>query len=482
MILAKQIAPLQIILPLFGGLFSILSFNVKFSRIIALVAIFLDFILSIYGFNQLLPSSYVFGDWGAYYGIEHKLDHLNQPIIVLLNGLLLFILLFYHNQINKSILQILANNKKHLFYAVLLFAHTGFVGMLSTNDLFNLYVFIEVSSLSTYVLLCQGKNRKALIGGFNYLVMGTISATFILMGIGFLFSLKGDLNMVAAFCHQHDALSNLISYSIGFISIGCFLKIALFPMHLWLIDVYRSSSAIILCYLGSISALVGIYLFLRLFYVIDYDNKYQYLWHLIKIISICGAVFCARLAFRADNFKTLIGYSAAAQISVILLILSYPEGKNLALKYLFTDVLGKLFLFSIVVYYEFAEESLNFAELKALPDKSLLRCIVVLLLLCNAGLPFTAMFILKLSALDLALSFDSYTIFIALIIHNLFSLQYNYKIFKGLFFSLDEAHKSTALFNITPLLLILICQFGFVMFFEKDFWPLIPQTHDWNQK
>ena len=153
MILIKHFPALQVLLPFFGALFSILTFRyVLVTRIIAVISIALSLFLSIYGLSVINKDSvsYDFGNWHAPIGIEYKLDYLNQPIITYINGVLLFFLIFCNKLLATTVLKFIDKKRQSLFYALLLFAHSGYLGILSTNDLFNLYVFIEISSLSAF--------------------------------------------------------------------------------------------------------------------------------------------------------------------------------------------------------------------------------------------------------------------------------------------------------------------------------------------
>ena len=111
-----------------------------------------------------------------------------------------------------------------------MFAHTSYIGIISTNDLFNLQVFIEISSLSTYVLMSTGGNPSAVIGAFDYLMRGTIGATLILIVIDFILNQTGSLNI----SDIHQRLNGLydpkiVIAAINFVLIGVLLKIAFFP-------------------------------------------------------------------------------------------------------------------------------------------------------------------------------------------------------------------------------------------------------------
>ena len=83
---------------------------------------------------------------------------------------------------------------------------TGLLGITQTGDIFNVFVFLEISSLASYALISLGKQRQALTSAYQYLIMGTIGATFYLIGVGLIYSQTGSLNMqdlatiLPAFC------------------------------------------------------------------------------------------------------------------------------------------------------------------------------------------------------------------------------------------------------------------------------------------
>lgn len=273
MIIVKNLPALQVLVPFMGALFLILAPH-RLAYYIAVVAgligvAFSGFLLS----SDFTEISYAFGDWPPPFGIEYRLDRMNEPIIFYINAVLSFLLLFNRALIETSILSYAPAKREKLFYAILLFAHAGFVGILSTNDIFNLYVFIEISSLSAYALMSCGSNPKAPVGAFDYLILGTIGATLILIGIGFLLATTGSLNMTD--------IKNLLAgnYHLKtvrtaacFLIVGCLLKLAFFPMHFWMRRAYNSAPIAVLIYLASISGVIGSYMLIKIsYFVLDYS-------------------------------------------------------------------------------------------------------------------------------------------------------------------------------------------------------------------
>ena len=125
-----------------------------------------------------------------------------------------------------------------IFDGLFLLLTAGLLGIVVTGDLFNLYVFLEISSLSAYALLSTGGSR-AVVAAFRYLLVGTIAASLYLLGVGYLYALTGALTM----SEVHSALegtasSRALATAVALMVVGLAIKTALFPLHGWLPDVY----------------------------------------------------------------------------------------------------------------------------------------------------------------------------------------------------------------------------------------------------
>ncbi|WP_341756371.1 MULTISPECIES: proton-conducting transporter membrane subunit [unclassified Candidatus Tisiphia] len=427
MILIKHFPALQVLLPFFGALFSILTFRyVLATRIIAVISIALSLFLSICGLSAINKGvvSYDFGNWHAPIGIEYKLDYLNQPIIIYINGVLLFFLIFCNKLLTTTVLKFIDNKRQSLFYSLLLFAHSGYLGILSTNDLFNLYVFIEISSLSTYALMAQGNNPKSVIGAFDYLMLGTVGATLILIAIGFLLSITGSLNMSdVSMLLQTNYDCKIVKLAISFFLIGAILKTAFFPMHFWMVRAYSSVAPIILTYLASISSIMGLYIILRfIHFTINYSVIINDLASFIKPISLVTIMLCTYFACRSqEKVRNIVIYSSAVQIGYMFLLLVIPRGESLLFPFLFADSINKIALFLIIAYSDISK-----------PFNMLWRVLVVFSLICSCGLPISSMFFIKLSIFELLVVEDMWLELVIIVISSAMSLLYHYKIAKKL--------------------------------------------------
>lgn len=440
MILIQHFPILQVISPLFGALLCVLTFRFTvITRLIAIVSLLFSLYLSIQGLLVVnIPVLYEFGNWQSPVGIEYKLDYLNQPIIIYINCVILFCLIFCNQLIKESVLEFIDNKRRSLFYAVLLFAHVGYLGILSTNDLFNLYVFIEISSLSTYVLMAQGNNLKAAVGAFDYLMLGTIGATLILISIGLLLSYTGSLNMTSiAELLKLQSNSKIVLTAISFFLIGAILKTAFFPMHFWMVRAYYSAAPVILIYIAGISTIVGIYIILRFtHYIIDYTLILNMLSYCMTLLALLAIILCTYLAFTGHNLRKIIIYSALSQIGYVFLLLVVQRSTNILLPFLFADSLNKIALFLIITISELY--SVNVFKRIGI----FWRLLVAFNLICSCGLPVSSMFIIKFTLFELLISQNLWFAFIIIIIASCTSFLYHYKIAKKLFVEEDGSRDS----------------------------------------
>ena len=213
------------------------------------------------------PISYHLGGWPPPWGIEYRVDILNSFVLLLVSAVSAVMMPFARRSVAFEV----DGDKQAWFYSMYLLCLTGLLGITITGDAFNAFVFLEISSLSTYVLIAMGRDRRALIASYQYLIMGTIGATFYVIGIGLLYLVTGSLNMV-------DIANRLGSASVeqfrpivvamAFLTVGISLKLALFPLHVWLPNAYAYAPSFATAFLAATATKVAVYLLLRIFFSI----------------------------------------------------------------------------------------------------------------------------------------------------------------------------------------------------------------------
>lgn len=203
----------------------------------------------------------------------------------------------------------------------------GLLGMVTTSDAFNVFVFLEVSSISTYVLVAMGasRDRRALAAAYNYLIMGSIGATFFVIGIGFIYMQTGSLNMIdiAGILQETGAMdSRVTQLAFAFVVIGLGLKLAMFPLHLWLPGAYAYAPSFITAFLAATATKAALYLLLRfVFTVFDPDWSFvaTSLTYLIAGLAIIAMLAASLQAIFQKDVRRVLAYSSVAQVGYMLL-------------------------------------------------------------------------------------------------------------------------------------------------------------------
>ncbi len=274
--------------------------------------------LSVYGFVYVLQNGtmrYYFGGWIPPIGIEFVYDPLSAFVSVVINVVALMVLTHALNSVRVD-----QEGRQVAYYSVVMLLLTGFNGMIITGDLFNLYVFIEISSLSGYALIAVGEKQSP-FAAFRYLIIGTIGASFYLLGIGYLYFMSGTLNMgdLAGILPMiKDSPTILVALIIIVVGLG--IKMAIFPMHGWLPDSYTYAPTTSSSLIAPIGTKVGAYALIRILYFVfgaDYFSREFAAADLIAIFSCGGIIFGSVLAIAQKEMKRMLAYSSIAQIGYI---------------------------------------------------------------------------------------------------------------------------------------------------------------------
>ena len=276
--------------------------------------------------------SYALGNWLPPLGIEFRVDALNAMILVLVSaiGVLASVMSY------PTVVAEIPKEKTSLFYAAFMACFAGLCGVAITGDAFNLFVFLEVSSISTYVLVALGasRDRRALHAAFNYLIMGTIGATFFIIGVGFLYAATGTLNM-ADIATKLPALegSRTVQAGFAFIVVGLGLKAAMWPLHQWLPNAYSYSPSFVTMFLSATATKVALYALIRfLFFVFspNYAFENAAFGALLMPLGIAAMIACSFQAVFQTDVRRMLAYSSVAQVGYMILGISIGTAAGLS--------------------------------------------------------------------------------------------------------------------------------------------------------
>lgn len=260
---------------------------------------------------------YAYGGWRPPFGIAVRIDGIGALIAALISGVALAVFIY-----SPPILRIEVPRAKPSFLAMSLLLIAALQGMAVTADLFNLYVFLEIGSLAAYTLVAVGGGVAAL-ASFRYLLIGTVGASFYLLGVAYLFALTGSLNGAdIAQALVEVAPTAALVVAVVFLTIGLGLKMAIFPMHGWLPDAYTYapsvSSALIAGLMTKISALA----LLRVLYGViqpAHGTLLMPISDVIEILACAGIVVGSLMAVAQRDLKRLFAYSSVAHLGYIAL-------------------------------------------------------------------------------------------------------------------------------------------------------------------
>ncbi len=313
--------PILIIAPML--LFAFLSILAGIWRqtlayIISLVGTGLSLIAAAVGLFTVINEGelrYHLGGWPPPIGIEYVLDTLSAfiAVIVVFIG---FIVLIYPAK--AGLYQV--PRKGFPVYGVIMLLLAGLLGVVVTGDLFNLFVFLEIYSLSSYALIALGEKR-ALMAGFRYLILGSIAGSFYLFGVGFIYFATGSLNM-ADVARLLPAIyqSPAILAAAAFIVVGLGIKMALFPLHMWLPDAHSYAPPVIAALLASVQIEVPAYVLVRMLLSVFTPEYLSHYLPVTVIIGWCGAVGIivgSIMAIAQKDFKRMLAYSTVSQVAYI---------------------------------------------------------------------------------------------------------------------------------------------------------------------
>ncbi|MBP7850892.1 MAG: hypothetical protein KA053_11530 [Lentimicrobiaceae bacterium] len=316
---ASYLITLFVILPL-GGAFLIPTLG----RLIpgmhryltSLLMLFLA-ILSVFLMMQGNPSAvYKIGGWEPVnnipIGIYLILDGLSGFLLLIIN-ILGFFSAFY------AISYIRRFTNEHLFYTLMCLMIAGMNGVVLSGDLFNLYVFLEISVISSYALVAYGVERSELEASFKYQVLGGLASLLILLGIALLYWNTGTLNLadIASVLAGQEEGIYLVFVQMLFV-VGLSIKAALIPFHAWLPDAHSSAPSPISAMLsGVLIKAVGLYTLIRLLFNVFPLNQEVAL--VITVIGSLSMIIGVLLAIGQWDLKRLLAYHSISQMGYVVI-------------------------------------------------------------------------------------------------------------------------------------------------------------------
>ncbi len=445
--LVDQLPAIQVLASFLAAPLVIVLGSRRLAWPIAFAASALSLVASVALLAQVLDGSiisYRMGGWAPPLGIEYRVDAANAFVLFLVSAISTLILPYARTSFGKEI-----SARHHTaFYAAYLLCFSGLLGVTITGDAFNVFVFLEVSSLSTYVLIAQGaeRDKRALTAAYDYLIMGTVGATFFVIGIGFLYMATGTLNMADIADRIAEQGGNrTIRAAFAFIVVGIGLKVAMYPLHRWLPNAYTYAPSAVTAFLAATATKVAVYVMLRFIFSVFQPNflfEFNTLEYVILPFAVIAMFAASFVAIFQSDFKMMLAFSSIAQIGYILLGISFftETGVTAAVAHLFNHGITKAALFMAVGAYVFAAGGSYYDTIQGLGRRMpLASAAVVLGGLSLIGVPGTAGFISKWVLVQAALEKGWWPVALLIVASSLLAVIYVWRVVEVLYMQATPA-------------------------------------------
>lgn len=383
--------------------------------------------------------SYKLGGWAPPLGIEFRIDALNALFLILVTGIGLLAAIFSWPTVAAEVLR----EKRALFYAAHLICFTGLTGMAITGDAFNLFVFLEISSIATYVLVALGggRDRRAFPAAFNYLILGTIGATFFVIGVGFLYAATGTLNMADMAVRLGDMGSNrTVHAGFAFIVVGLGVKAAMWPLHQWLPNAYAYAPSFVTMFLSATATKAAIYALIRFIYTIFSPELTFGEMHFAKVFAPLAMIAMLACSFQAvfqTDVRRMLAYSSVAQVGYMVLgiAIGTSAGLSAGLFHLTNHALMKGALFMAVAGVVLTYQGTRISDFKGLGRAAPLTMTAFAIAgLSLIGMPLTAGFQSKWALLTALLDSGWGVGAVVVVVSSILAVIYMGRVLQAVFF------------------------------------------------
>jgi NADH-quinone oxidoreductase subunit N len=332
------------------------------------------------------------------------------------------------------------------FYALILAGAAGLMLLASTRDLIAIFIALELSSISQYVLASFGKDGRSSEAGIKYLLLGAIASAVLLYGMAFLYGLSGstDLADIARYVDSADDNTRAaLVMAVVFLIAGFGFKMAVVPFQMWVPDVYQGAPTPVAAWLSVGSKAAAFAVVTRVFFEAFSADVISDDWSLIfAVISAVSMTAGNLLALTQSNIKRMLGYSSVAQAGTFLIGLAAisTPGEEFTLGassvvfvlavYAFTN-LGAFLAVLAISNRIGSDEIKDYAGLhKRAP---LAAGALALCLLSLTGIPPTAGFIAKLYIFNAAVESDLIWLVVVAVLNSVLSAFYYLRV-AGLMF------------------------------------------------
>lgn len=437
-----------VLAPLLGAFFSGLAAWIQkpLSYYIALAATAVSSVAAVGVFKQVLTAGtwqYRMAGWAPPMGIELRIDLLNAMVLVLVSGIAFVNLVASVKNVDQEI-----PDRASSFYVMYQLFVVGLLGVTATGDLFNLYVLIEITSLTSYTMIALGDKDRSPLAALNYIFIGVIGASFYLLGVGYLYITTGSLNMADVAILLKDIQGSTAVLTAFILCIlGVWIKMALFPLHVWLPNAYAYAPVGFARVVAPLMTKVMVYVMVRLMVTVfglEYIFNTLNLADIVVWLGVIAILAGAFMALLQTDLKKMLTYIIVCEIGYMVggAWLGNSLGMAGAILHILNDALMTFALFLAVGNIIYMRQQVAFSNLQGLfGAMPWTMAGFVLAGLSIIGVPPTCGFFSKWYLVLGAFEAGAYHFAAALIISSLVCAVLFFKVFEICFFApVAESH------------------------------------------
>ncbi len=273
------------------------------------------------------------GGWGPPFGIEVRVGFAEAFVFATIATVALLVVIWSRSGLAGEI----HAQAVPWFYTMLLLTVAGMLGMSMAADMFNMYVFIELTGIGACALVAAKSDRRGTLASFEYLALATVGSGFILLAIGLIYMVTGHLNLAHAageLALVWGSYPNLLWVASALFLIGFGVKGALFPLHVWLPNAHVSApspaSAVLSGLVVKVYAFSLLKIMTMLLVGLDPAPTWAVFRSMILLLAIAAVIGGSVFALVQSHIKRLLAYSTVAQIGYIFVGFSIGSAAGVA--------------------------------------------------------------------------------------------------------------------------------------------------------
>ena len=365
----------------------------RFIPHIAIGASFLALVFAVITVPFVMQQGIIFNqmeDWSAPFGITVAVDGFSMLLIFMITFIGFLVTVFSLKFITK---------RRTTYYALLMLLQVGLLGIAHTGDLFNMFVFLEIMSIASYILASYNRNAPAIEGALKYLIIGSFGTSMMLLGVAFMYGLTGTLNMADLAVKVAAVSSPVLPLALGLLITGLGVKAAMFPFHAWKPDVVSVMPASAGAIFSALSTSIGIYAIMRIVFTV-FSGSTPILYYVLIAIGAVTMALGAVLAMQQRNLLRLLAYSAISQVGYIMVAFGVggfnPIGFQAGVFHLFNVAMFETLLFLSAGIVNYKAGTYDMDKLGGMARYSPAVAYAFLIgMLANIGVPFFSGFASK---------------------------------------------------------------------------------------